>query len=69
MPVNIDGCVAACLCEIGFPKSMANALFILSRSAGIAVQAREEMDTQKPMRKIHPAGFIYDGPEDRKLEL
>ncbi len=69
MPVNIDGCVAACLCEIGFPKTMANALFILSRSAGIAIQAREEMDTQKPMRKIHPAGFIYDGPEDRKLEL
>jgi citrate synthase len=67
MPVNIDGCVAACLCEIGFPKTMANALFILSRSAGIAVQAREEMDTQKPMRKIHPAGFEYDGPADRSL--
>jgi citrate synthase len=69
MPVNIDGCVAACLCEIGFPLGMANALFILSRSAGIAIQAREEMDTQKPMRKIHPAGFEDVGPEDRPLEL
>ncbi len=68
MPVNIDGCVAASLCEIGFPKSMANALFIISRTAGIAIQAREEMDTQKPMRKIHPAGYVYVGPDDRTLE-
>ena len=68
MPVNIDGCVAASLCEIGYPKAMANALFILSRTAGIAIQAREEMDTQKPMRKIHPAGFEYIGPEDRTLD-
>jgi citrate synthase len=68
MPVNIDGCVAASLCEIGFPAGMANALFIIARSTGIAIQAREEMDTQKPMRKIHPAGFEYVGPEDRTLD-
>ncbi len=68
MPVNIDGCVAATLSEIGFPANMANALFIISRSTGIAIQAREEMDTQKPMRKIHPAGFEYVGPDDRTLD-
>ena len=68
MPVNIDGCVAACLLEIGFPKNMANALFIISRSTGIAAQAREEMETQKPMRKIHPDDFEYIGPDDQTLD-
>jgi len=67
MPINIDGAIAAVLCEIGFPEGLANALFVVSRLAGITVHAYEEQQREKPMRKIHPDEFEYDGPPERKL--
>ncbi len=67
MPINIDGAVAAVLCELGFPEGLANALFVVSRLAGITVHAYEEQQREKPMRKIHPDEFEYDGPPPRKL--
>jgi citrate synthase/citryl-CoA lyase len=67
MTVNIDGGIAAVFCEIGFPKDLANALFILCRLTGITAQANEERTREKPMRKISPVDFEYDGPARRRL--
>src|SRR5439155_16293614 len=41
LPINVDGAIAAVLCEIGFPRTLANALFIIARVAGITAQAHE----------------------------
>ncbi|MFH1725272.1 MAG: citryl-CoA lyase [Elusimicrobiota bacterium] len=62
LPINIDGCIAAVFCEIGFPDDLANALFRLCRLTGITVQAHEERKREKPMRKIDAGAFEYDGP-------
>jgi citrate synthase len=67
LPINVDGAIAAVLCEIDFPVTLANALFIIARVAGITAQAHEEQRTQKPMRRISPADVVYDGPGDRSL--
>ena len=65
LPINIDGAVAVCLAELDFPFEMSNALFIISRAAGIAVQAREEQARERPMRKINPYAWEYDGEAPR----
>lgn len=67
LPINIDGAIAAILCEIGFPMTLSNALFIVARLAGILAHAHEEMTTMPPMRRIDPVDFDYAGPPDREL--
>jgi len=67
LPINIDGAIAAILCEIGFPMTLSNALFIVARLAGILAHAHEEMTTMPPMRRIDPVDFGYAGPPDRAL--
>jgi citrate synthase len=67
LPINVDGAIAACLAEIGFPPGLSNALFILARAAGIAVQAHEEQLRERPMRPIDPGAYEYDGIGERRL--
>ncbi len=67
LPINVDGAIAAVLCEIDFPVTLANALFIIARVGGITAQAHEEQRRMKPMRRISPADVVYDGPADRPL--
>jgi citrate synthase len=67
MPINIDGTMAACLCEVEFPVELGNPLFIISRVVGVTIQAWEEQQREKPMRPVHPSDFEYDGPPERNL--
>ena len=67
IPVNIDGAVAAILCEIGFPCNLANALFMVARITGILAHAEEEITRMPPMRVIDPLDYSYDGPVEREL--
>jgi citrate synthase len=67
LPVNIDGAIAAVCGDLGIPPAVANALFIISRVPGIAAQAREEIERQRPMRQIDPKDHLYDGPSQRRL--
>ena len=67
LPVNIDGAIAAVCGDLGIPPGVANALFIISRVPGIAAQAREEFEREKPMREIDPKEHVYDGPSQRRL--
>ncbi len=67
LPINIDGATAAILCEIGFPTSLSNALFMVARLAGILAHANEELTRMPPMRRIDPVNHGYDGPAARNL--
>jgi len=68
LPLNVDGAIAAVLCDLGFPTSVANAFFILSRVAGMVAHIEEERHREKPMRRIHPSDHEYDGPAGRDLK-
>jgi citrate synthase len=68
LPVNIDGAIAALLCEIRFPKRAANGLFLISRVAGLAAHAVEEQKRYKPLHSVDSYGVEYDGPPERRLE-
>jgi citrate synthase len=67
LPINIDGATAAILCEIGFPASLSNALFMVARLTGILAHANEEITRMPPMRRIDPINHGYDGPSARNL--
>ncbi len=67
LPINIDGAIAALLCEIRFPKEGANGLFLISRAAGLVAHAVEVQKRYKPLNGINRAGLEYDGPEERSL--
>lgn len=65
LPINVDGAIAALLCDLEFPPQIGNAFFIMSRVPGLVAHVHEEKTRMKPMRKIHPQDFEYDGPEEK----
>ena len=62
LPMNVDGGIAAVLCEMGFPPEMGNGLFAIARVAGLVAHVTEEQARERPMRRIHPTAHEYDGP-------
>jgi len=66
LPINVDGAIAALLCDLEFPPEIGNAFFIMARVAGLTAHIQEEKTRMKPMRKIHPQDFEYDGPPEKE---
>lgn len=67
LPLNVDGAIAALLCDMNFDPALANAFFITARIPGLVAHIYEETTRYKPMRKIHPTDVSYDGPVERSL--
>jgi citrate synthase len=67
LPINVDGAIAAVLCDLNLPPEIGNAFFIIARVPGLVAHIHEEKTRMRPMRKIHPQDFEYDGPEEREL--
>jgi citrate synthase len=69
LPMNVDGGIAAVLCELGFPPELGNGFFAISRTVGLTAQVHEEMTRERPMRRIEPSAQEYDGPPERVLDV
>jgi len=67
LPMNVDGAIAAVLCELDFPPEMGNGLFAIARTVGLTAHVFDEITNQRPMRRISPTAQEYNGPEERKL--
>jgi citrate synthase len=68
LPLNVDGAIAALLCDMDFDPALANAFFITARIPGLVAHIYEETTRYKPMRKIHPTDVEYDGPGEREFK-
>jgi citrate synthase len=66
LPINVDGAIAALLCEMNFPPKLANAFFMLARFPGLVAHVHEEQTRMRPMRFINPKEHEYDGIPERK---
>jgi citrate synthase len=66
-PLNIDGAIAAVCGDLGIRAEVADGLFMISRIPGIVAHALEEHERHKPLRRIDPQDFMYDGPAERRL--
>ena len=67
LPINVDGAIAALLCELEMPAPLANAFFIMARMPGLVAHVFEEQSRQRVMRRIHPTDHEYDGPDERPV--
>jgi len=67
LPMNVDGAIAAVLCEMDFPPEISNGLFAIARAVGLTAHVFDEMMHQRPMRRISPTAHEYDGPPERSL--
>jgi citrate synthase len=67
LPINVDGAIAALLCDLGIAPEIGNAFFIIARVPGLVAHIQEERTRMRPMRKIHPSDFEYDGPGEREI--
>jgi len=66
-PINVDGALAALLCEMNFPSPLANAFFIMARVPGLVAHVYEEQTRMKPMRQINSRDHEYDGIPERQV--
>jgi len=67
LPINVDGAIAAVISDMGFDWRLGKGFFIISRVPGLLAHAYEEMTRERPMRKLGPLPFEYDGPGDREI--
>jgi citrate synthase len=67
LPINVDGAIAAVLCDLDIPSEIGNAFFIIARVPGLVAHVHEEKSRMKTMRKIHPEDYEYNGPKRRKV--
>jgi citrate synthase len=67
LPMNVDGAIAAVLCDLDFPPQMGNGLFAIARTVGLTAHVFDEIVNQRPMRRISPTAQEYDGPPEREL--
>jgi citrate synthase len=67
LPMNVDGAIAAVLCELDIAPEMGNGLFAIARTVGLTAHVFDEITKQRPMRRISPTAHAYDGPAEREL--
>jgi len=65
LPINVDGCIAALISDMGFDWRLGKAFFLIGRAAGLTAHVYEEISREKPMRRMWSAEVEYDGPEER----
>lgn len=65
LPLNIDGIIAALLCEMGFDVKVGKGIFIIARAPGLVAHVVEEATREKPVRRLEEDEVEYDGPSPK----
>jgi citrate synthase len=63
--LNVDGCIAALISEMGFDWRIGKGFFIVSRTPGLVAHAFEQMYYDKPYKAPHWKEIVYTGPAER----
>jgi citrate synthase/citryl-CoA lyase len=67
IPMNIDGATGSILSDLGLSWRFARPLLLISRSAGLAAHAIEEIEREKGWRRVAADSIVYDGPPKRSI--
>lgn len=59
LPLNIDGAMAAILCELGFDPIQGKAFFALARFPSMMANIEEELKNEKPYRRLQEEDVEY----------
>ncbi|HEY9582887.1 MAG TPA: citrate/2-methylcitrate synthase [Candidatus Paceibacterota bacterium] len=63
LPLNIDGAIAGVMCELGLDARYGKAIFALSRLPNMARHVIEELDNDKPYRRLEESDVTRDSIE------
>ena len=63
--LNVDGCIAALISEMGFDWRIGKGFFIVSRTPGLVAHAFEQMYYEKPYKAAPWKDIVYTGPAER----
>ena len=63
LPLNIDGAMAAVLCELRLDPIQGKAFFALARFPSMMANIEEELKNEKPYRRLDESDIEYIGPE------
>ena len=64
--LNVDGCIAAIISDMGFDWRIGKGFFIVSRTPGLVAHAYEQMYLDKPYKAAEWDKISYTGPAERK---
>ena len=65
--LNVDGCIAAIISDMGFDWRLGKGFFIVSRTPGLIAHAYEQMYSEKPYKSAQWNDIVYTGPPERQL--
>lgn len=64
--LNVDGCIAAIISDMGFDWRIGKGFFIVSRAPGLVAHAYEQMYYEKPYKAARWDEVAYTGPPERR---
>jgi citryl-CoA lyase len=67
LPLNVDGVIAALLCDLGIDPALGKAFFVIGRTPGYAAHAHEQMTREKPFKAASHEEITYTGPARRNV--
>src|SRR3989338_45757 len=59
LPMNVDGAIAAILCDMGFDSRLGNGIFMIGRVPGLVAHIFEEMTTGQGIRRLDDGEVEY----------
>ena len=65
--LNVDGCIAAIISDMGFDWRLGKGFFIVSRTPGLIAHAFEQMYYEKPYKAPSWSEIAYTGPPERPV--
>jgi citrate synthase len=65
--LNVDGCIAAIISDMGFDWRLGKGFFMVSRTPGLIAHAYEQMYYDKPYKAAQWNEIVYTGPPERKV--
>lgn len=61
LPLNVDGAIAAILCDMGFDYKLGKGIFMIGRVPGLVAHIHEEMLNDEGIRRIPEEHIDYTG--------
>lgn len=65
--LNVDGAIAALMCDMKIDPALGKSFFILGRTAGFVAHAHEQMTQERPFKAAPADQIVYTGPPRRDV--
>jgi citrate synthase len=65
--LNVDGCIAGIISDMGFDWRLGKGFFIVSRTPGLVAHAYEQTYFEKPYKAANWKEIVYTGPAEKSV--